>query len=88
MSNLEKVLEHEFTMLDVSPEDKDSLMGYLNALKEKDLSTYSHSIRVGLLASKIAKHMWYDAKTLFFAGLIHDIGKLMISDEILQKKVF
>lgn len=86
MSDLERMLENEFTALDVSPEDKSSIMTYLNAIKEKDMSTYEHSIRVGIRSSEIAKYMGFDAKTLFFAGLIHDIGKLKISDKILQKK--
>lgn len=86
MSGLEEMLENEFTALDVSLEDKNYIHACLSALKEKDEPTYEHSIKVGIRSSEIAKYMGFDAKTLFFAGLIHDIGKLKISDKILQKK--
>lgn len=37
-----------------------------------------HSIRVGLLASKIGVALDLDAKALFFAGLLHDVGKALV----------
>lgn len=57
----------------------------LSPLKEKDALTYEHSIRVGLLAQRIGEFMHLDQKALFFAGLLHDIGKAQTRPETLQK---
>lgn len=61
---------------------------YLNLLKEKDLYTYYHSIRVMNYSLLIGKSLNYDDLHLIklkYAALLHDIGKLFISNEILNK---
>lgn len=45
-------------------------------IKHRDVKT--HSMRVALLAEKVAIEMKLDAKAAFFAGLLHDTGKLVL----------
>ena len=42
------------------------------------VSTKEHVERVALLAEKTAKKLRKDAKAAFFAGLLHDIGKMLL----------
>jgi len=85
MTTLEDQLEGEFNELDISIKNRESVKTYLNLLKIKDQQTYEHSIRVGLLSSRIARHMHLDPKAMLFAGTLHDIGKALIPPETLQK---
>lgn len=58
------------------------------ALEAKDGYTSGHSIRVSDLAVKIAKHMRLPesrVQIIEYAGMLHDIGKIGIKDEILNK---
>ncbi|OHD57599.1 MAG: hypothetical protein A2Y33_06055 [Spirochaetes bacterium GWF1_51_8] len=60
----------------------------LMELKEYDDYTYTHSINVCLLSILFAKKLNYNEKGLKIIGtgaLLHDIGKMMISKEILNK---
>jgi len=86
MATLEERLEGAFTELEISKENQDSVKAYLEILKLKDKETYEHSIRVGLLALRIARHTHHDPKALFFAGVLHDVGKALIPPEVLKKK--
>jgi putative nucleotidyltransferase with HDIG domain len=57
-------------------------------LKKKDEVTYVHSIAVGALMMRLARDMDFDETTvreLGLAGLLHDVGKLMIPNAILNK---
>ena len=57
--------------------------------EEKDLYTRGHSERVTDIALAIAEEMRLDAETkkcIARAGVLHDIGKIGISDAILLKK--
>lgn len=85
MKTLEEQLEEAFSELAISDNNKISITSYLTILKEKDLPTYEHCIRVGLLGGKIAKHLNLDPKAMFFAGALHDIGKILIEPEVLKK---
>lgn len=53
-------LNIKFAELDVARTDRDSISEYLSSLRDKDTSTYEHSIRVGILASEIAKFKQLD----------------------------
>ena len=66
----------------------DSIMLDLIDLRTFDDYTYRHSVNVAILSTMIAMGMdfKYDELTdLCLAALLHDIGKLQISDEILNK---
>ncbi len=58
-------------------------------VEAKDKYTNGHSIRVASYAEMIAKDMGFSdemQKTIYFCGLLHDIGKISIADEIINKK--
>jgi putative nucleotidyltransferase with HDIG domain len=84
-TTIETQLPQVFEELRVNPLDKTAIETFLDTLKQKDINTYEHSIRVGLLAKRIGKFMNLDEKSLFFAGLLHDLGKTEIPAEILKK---
>lgn len=57
-------------------------------LKDHDISTYEHSIRVGDFAEKTARALNLDedkVKRIKTGALIHDIGKLKVPKNILNK---
>lgn len=65
----------------------DALIG-LARLKTKDDYTYMHSVAVCALMVALARQLGLDeaqVREAGFAGLLHDIGKMMIPDEILNK---
>jgi response regulator RpfG family c-di-GMP phosphodiesterase len=74
-----------FEELKVNPLDRIAIDNLLEPLKQKDIKTHEHSIGVGLLARKIGKFMHMDERSLFFAGLLHDLGKTEVPVEILKK---
>ena len=58
------------------------------AVEAKDPTTSRHSRRVAKLSKKLAKWMHLtsqEVEDIYFAAIIHDIGKLGISDNILKK---
>lgn len=85
MITLEEELDAMFAGLGTTGENRELINNYLRILKIKDQATYEHSVRVGLLSVKIARHMHLDPKALLFAGTLHDIGKILIMPETLKK---
>jgi diguanylate cyclase (GGDEF)-like protein len=60
----------------------------LVVLKARDKRTSDHSAAVGSLARAVGAHLGLDEadlEALYLAGLLHDLGKLGISDVILNK---
>lgn len=61
----------------------------MTRLKTKDEGTFVHSIAVGALMTSVGRAVGYDEATvemLGVAGLLHDCGKLLIPNVILNKK--
>ncbi|UFJ42045.1 HD-GYP domain-containing protein [Brevibacillus humidisoli] len=61
---------------------------FLYALEGSDSYTYRHSVNVGILSSLIAKLMnksHQEIVTIGQAGLLHDIGKMLVASDILLK---
>ena len=59
------------------------------AVDAKDAYTRGHSERVGVYASKLARELHLDKKsieTVYIAGLLHDVGKIGIPDHIITKR--
>ena len=59
-----------------------------HTIDAKDNYTSGHSTRVARYAREIARRMGKDEKTqnsIYFMGLLHDIGKIGIKDEIINK---
>ena len=66
-----------------------TLRSLVVTLEAKDPYTQLHSDRVTKISIQIARVMGCsdeEVETISFAGLLHDIGKIGISDAILQKK--
>lgn len=63
-----------------------SLLKYINGIRKVDTYTYQHSLNVCYLSMMLGKWSKYpDLNTLALAGLFHDLGKVKISTEILNK---
>jgi len=63
-------------------------MVWLTQLKNKHEYTATHSLRVCVLALTLGRHLGYDREQLHVLGtgaLLHDIGKLKIPNELLDK---
>lgn len=63
----------------------------LQCMRGYDDVTYVHSVNVALLSNMIGRIVYPDIsdeelKVLTLAGLLHDIGKMMVPDNIIQKK--
>ena len=59
-----------------------------NAIDAKDKYTHGHSARVAGYSKMIAKMVGKDEKEceeIYYAALLHDIGKIGVSDEIINK---
>ena len=66
-----------------------TLQSLVAAIEARDRYTQQHSQRVTQLSVKVAEEMncsQDDIDTIKFAGVLHDIGKISVSDSILLKK--
>ncbi|MGN0496552.1 MAG: HD-GYP domain-containing protein [Lachnospiraceae bacterium] len=64
------------------------LMDILSNIRYFDDSTYAHSLNVAMLANILGRWLNLDdkdLKTLTVAGMLHDIGKVLIPPEIIKK---
>ena len=65
-----------------------NLLASVSKLKKYDEYTFEHSVNVGILASSLATHIGlsdYDIETLTLSGILHDTGKMLVPQEILNK---
>lgn len=65
-----------------------TVQSLVSVVEAKDVYTESHSIRVAKYSSFIAGEMGFDKgfiEDIWVAGVLHDIGKIGISDSILNK---
>ena len=80
-SNLDLIREKEHLLIN-------TVRSLVSALDSKDAYTRGHSERVALFSKRIAETFGYDASAterLYLAGLLHDVGKIGVSDAILRK---
>lgn len=79
--DISKHIIHDFdTLTDV--------INYLHLVRPMDDYTYSHSLNVSLMSIVIAKWMGFNERQvddIAIAGLLHDLGKTKISQELLSK---
>ena len=64
------------------------ILTQMRLLKKRDDYTFNHSLGVSTLAASMGKWLNYsdeEIRELSIAGLFHDIGKLKIPDEIINK---
>lgn len=67
----------------------ETMMALVETIEAKDPYTHQHSERVTFYALETAKLLGYDdvmIETLKFAGRLHDIGKVGVSDTVLLKE--
>jgi polar amino acid transport system substrate-binding protein len=67
---------------------KNVALALVKALETHDPYTKGHSERVAYYASKLAEKLGLDKNTIskiYWSGILHDIGKLIISSSILNK---
>ncbi len=82
---LEDRLRSRYEHLALEQQHRDGVAAYLAVLQQKDMATYRHSIRVALVASDIGRFTHLEEKALFYAGLLHDVGKSLTDLRTLQK---
>jgi len=61
---------------------------FADIIDQRSPFTFSHSTGIAKLAKIAAAHLGYDSETqnrMYIAGLLHDIGKLHVSTDILHK---
>jgi putative nucleotidyltransferase with HDIG domain len=69
-------------------DSSDALAVDISALKTSDEYTFKHSVDVATMSMIIAKHLGMPSKDVYnigIAGLLHDMGKSKIPNEILNK---
>ncbi len=92
--NLEKMVkeitsELQHALLVVKKDHLDSVKLLAEVIDAKDLYTRGHSDRVRKMSMRIAMSLGFDEKrleSLVFGALLHDVGKVGIKDEVLQKQ--
>jgi putative nucleotidyltransferase with HDIG domain len=83
----DKLIEHTQSIIGKFT-NKLQLFDMLHSLRESDDLTYAHSVNVALVASIIGQWLHYsddDIRVLTLCGLLHDVGKVKIPNEILTK---
>ncbi len=87
-----KITEFRRRLIDISETAKrayiDSTKTLVYALEAKDKYTLGHASRVAQYAAMVARELNLpedDVTTIEHAGLLHDVGKVCISDEVLLK---
>ena len=90
--SVDKIAEFRKRLLDVSETAKrayiESTKALVYALEAKDKYTLGHASRVAQYSALVAREMGLqeeDVSTIEHAGLLHDVGKVCITDEILLK---
>lgn len=82
---LQKSLSFDEKMLDTL---RQMVEGFTLALEAKDEQTHGHSVRVARFARQVAYEMNLtraQAETAYHGGLLHDIGKIGMNDQILER---
>lgn len=65
-----------------------TIMALSNSVEAKDLYTKGHSKRVAKYSVELARRMGYSKEQqdeIYYIGLLHDIGKIGVSDSIINK---
>jgi HD-GYP domain-containing protein (c-di-GMP phosphodiesterase class II) len=94
--NYNKFKNWSFKALGVNKNDdvtlllqKNAIDGLMLLMKAKDEELYEHSVRISETAVIFGRHIGFSeekVKDLYEAALLHDIGKLAIKDNILDKE--
>jgi HD-GYP domain-containing protein (c-di-GMP phosphodiesterase class II) len=85
MMKLEECLYDAFQKYEINEPFRGKIIGMLDTVKNIDAATYEHSLRVGLLSSRIGEFSELDPKPLLYCGLLHDVGKSTLDPTLLKK---
>ncbi|MCF6138608.1 HD-GYP domain-containing protein [Pseudalkalibacillus berkeleyi] len=92
LSNLEASVDKVFTqfsnVLEEVLEDEDQAVSLIYEVRDRDEVTYRHSLNVGLISGLIGKILNLPEKDILLLGkmgILHDIGKMHVPDDILKK---
>lgn len=67
----------------------DTIQAFATAIDAKDVYTKQHSYRVASYSVAIARELGWsenDIEGIYIAGLLHDVGKIVLRDDILNKQ--
>ena len=67
----------------------DTIQAFAAAIDAKDAYTKHHSYRVAKYVVAIARELGWDEEDIegmYIAGLLHDVGKIILRDDVLNKK--
>ncbi len=85
--NVRKIQTVVHTMVDSIVDNRDALIG-LTSIKLYDEYTFAHSVNVAMLSIGMGAFLSFEKRhiaALGFAGMLHDIGKVNIPLEIINK---
>jgi response regulator RpfG family c-di-GMP phosphodiesterase len=92
LSSVATLLGTHSRNVDLYSEHDDLLLSFVrslvSSLDAKDQYTRGHSERVALIAQQIGREMNLpeeDQRDIYLSGLLHDIGKIGVNDEIIRK---
>lgn len=88
MIDMNEARETVNTIVDDILKNKDAL-AWLTKIKNKDDYTAEHSLNVSILSATFARHLGHDVadiKKIALGGLLHDVGKARVPNEILNKE--
>lgn len=88
VQRVQLVEDLEMARLNLEVAYMDTLKGWVRMLDLRDHETEHHTLRVAALTQRLAEKMGIDGEELVNIGrgaLLHDIGKMAIPDEILNK---
>lgn len=91
--NLEEIVEEKTKSIKELQKEKvknyqKTLYALIKMIEDRDTYTGGHSLRVANYSKLIAQHMGFDkekVENIYKAGILHDIGKIAIPDNILLK---
>jgi len=92
-NNIRKKAEIELSKKDVEKKTAEKMLDEMiralaNTIDAKDGYTHGHSERVAQYSLKLAQSMnlsSIECKEIFYAGLVHDVGKIAVPREIINK---
>ena len=88
-AELAEAKEHEAVLEAKEELSREVLMAFSKAVDAKDHYTNGHSLRVAQYAKEISRRMGKsekDQELIYELGLLHDVGKIGISEDIINKK--
>lgn len=87
MDAVNQVVDEAIIMIDAGHQDM-NVFDIVHNMRQSSDITYAHSINVAMICHTIAKWVGMseaEATLAFTCGILHDIGKLRIPDEIINK---